>query len=231
MRLYEAMGRGWRVDRAWFRRILTIGAPAGVQVVMRNVGMMVYFGILNLLARPTESVAAFTIGFRIESIAFLPVFALNVATATIVGQSLGAGRADDAEAAVWRIVGVGAGVLAACGLFFWVMADVLAAAFTTDPVVRGLAASYLRVMAVSEPFLALVMVLNGALQGAGDARAPMVAVFCFQILFRVPLAYVLAVPLGFGAVGAWWALTASMIAQGAGIAWYFRLGTWRTREI
>lgn len=229
--LYAAIAEPWRVDRAWFRRILAVGLPAGVQVVIRNLGMMAFFGILGRTARPTEAVAAFSLGFRIESIAFLPVFALNIATATLVGQNLGAGRPDSAEAAVWRIVGVGATVMAAFGLIFWFAADALAAAFTPDPVVRAFAADYLRVMAVSEPFLALAMVINGGLQGAGDARAPMVAVFCFQILLRLPLAWLLAFGLGLGASGAWWAMTASMIAQGLGITWYFRQGHWRTREI
>lgn len=231
MSLYRSIVEPWRVDWGWFRRILAIGLPAGAQVLIRNLGMMAYFGILGLLARPTEAVAAFSIGFRIESIAFLPVFALNIATATLVGQNLGAGRPDHAESVVWRIVAVGSSVMGAFGVLFWLLADGLAAVFTTDPVVRGFVADYLRVMAISEPFLALVMVINGGLQGAGDARAPMVAVFLFQILLRLPLAVGLALWLGLGATGAWWAMTISMIAQGLGITWYFRLGHWRTREI
>ncbi len=231
MGLYKAIVEPWRVDWGWFRRILEIGLPAGGQVLIRNLGMMAYFGILGLLARPTEAVAAFSIGFRIESIAFLPVFALNIATATLVGQSLGAGRPDRAEAAVWRVATVGIVVMGAFAVFFWFTADLLAGVFTADPVVRGYAADYLRVIAISEPFLAIGMVINGGLQGAGDARAPMVAVFLFQILLRLPLAYALALGVGLGPSGAWWALTVSMIAQGIGITWYFRLGHWRTREI
>lgn len=231
MAIYQAIAEPWRVDRDWFRRILAVGFPAGVQVVIRNLGMMAFFGILGRMARPTEAVAAFSIGFRIESIAFLPVFALNIATATLVGQNLGAGRPDSAEAAVWRIVAVGVAVMGVFGIFFWFMADALAGIFTQDPVVRAFAADYLRVAAISEPFLALAMVINGGLQGAGDARAPMVAVFCFQILLRLPLAWALAFTFGWGASGAWWAMTASMIAQSLGITWYFRQGRWRTREI
>lgn len=231
MTLWQTMQGSWRPDGAWFARIGRIGAPAGVQVLVRNAGMMTYFGILGLLAKPTEAVAAFTIGFRIESLAFLPVFALNIAAATLVGQNLGAGRPDEAERAVWRIVGVGMVVTAAFAVVFWLGADFLAGLFTSDPVVRGFAADYLRVMAVSEPFLALAMVQNGGLQGAGDAKAPMIAVIVFQILLRLPLAYWLAIPVGWGATGAWWAMTGSMICQALAITWYFKRGTWKTRVI
>lgn len=221
----------WRIQAAWFQRISRIGFPAGLQVIIRNGGMMAFYAILALLPQPTQVVAAFSIGFRIESIAFLPVFALNIAAATLVGQSLGAGRPEEAERAAWRIVLLATVILSAFGLLFFLGADWLAARFTPDPVVRGHTADYLRIMALSEPFLAVAMVLNGALQGAGDARAPMWGVLLFQIALRVPLAFGLAVMWGFGPVGAWWAMTISMAAQAIGMTWYFRLGHWRRRAI
>jgi putative MATE family efflux protein len=229
--LLRAHGASWRPEMAWFGRIFRIGLPAGLQVVIRNGGMIAFYAILALLPHPTQVVAAFSIGFRIESVAFLPVFALNIAAATLVGQSLGAGRPDEAERAAWRIVVLATGILSAFGLLFFFGADWLAAQFTPDPLVQGHTASYLRIMALSEPFLAVAMVLNGAMQGAGDARAPMLGVLFFQIALRVPLAYALAVFWGFGSVGAWWAMTISLVAQAAGMAWYFQLGHWRARKI
>ncbi|MEB3196980.1 MAG: MATE family efflux transporter [Candidatus Sericytochromatia bacterium] len=230
-RLYRVSAAPWRLDLGWSRRILRVGLPAGAQVILRNLGMMAYFWILGRLNHPTEVVAAFSIGFRVESLAFLPVFALNIAASTLVGQSLGAAHPDQAEAGTWRIVGAGIAVMTAFGLAFFFGAEPLAALFTSDPLVQGYAVDYLRIMAVSEPFLALAMVLNGALQGAGDARAPLVAVMIFQIALRVPLAYLAAITLGWGAVGAWWAMTASMVAQAVGMLWYFRLGRWRHQSV
>lgn len=229
--LYPHLDRSWRVDWSWHRRILAIGLPAGVQVLIRNLGMMAYFGILGLLAHPTEAVAAFTIGFRIESLAFLPVFALNIAAATVVGQNLGAKQPEEAARAGWRIAGAGAVIMSVFGVVFFFLAEPLAAAFTKDPLVVGYAADYLRIIAISEPFLALVMVLNGAFQGAGETRVPMILTFVLQILFRLPLAYVLAAWLGMGPAGAWWAMTGSMIAQGIVVAIWFGRGTWKDRVV
>jgi putative MATE family efflux protein len=231
MRLYREAAGGWHPTREWFRRLLRIGFPAALQMLMRNVGMMAFFGILGLLPGPTAVVAAFSIGMRVEAIAFLPCFALNIAAATLVGQNLGAGRPDEAERATWRVAAVGIAIMTGFALVFWLGADALAARFTADPLVRGHVSDYLRIAALSEPFLALAMVLNGALQGAGDARAPMWSVFFFQLLLRVPLGFVLALLLGWGTAGAWWAMTVSMVAQGVGITWYFRLGRWRHQTV
>jgi putative MATE family efflux protein len=231
MQLYREAAGGWRPERAWFGRLLRIGFPSAVQVLMRNVGMMAFFGILSLLPGPTAVVAAFSIGMRVEAVAFLPCFALNIAAATLVGQNLGAGRPDEAARATWRVAAVGIVVMTGFAVLFWFGANALAARFTADPLVRGHVAEYLRVAAISEPFLALAMVLNGALQGAGDARAPMWSVLVFQLMLRVPLGYALALPLGWGTSGAWWAMTVSMVAQGLGITWYFRLGRWRHMNV
>lgn len=230
-RLFAHITQPWRSDWGWFRRILNIGLPAGVQVIARNFGMLAYFAILGLLAHPTEAVAAFSISFRIESIAFFPVFALNIAAATMVGQNLGAKRPEEAAAMGWRIAGVAMVIMTGFALFFYLAADALVARFTDDPLVASYAADYLRIIALSEPFLGVAMVLNGAFQGAGEARVPMTITLVTQVLLRLPLAWGLAVPLGLGTTGAWWAMTASMWLQGAIVVWLFQRGKWKEREV
>jgi putative MATE family efflux protein len=230
-RVHRHMPPGWRPSKVWFKRILSIGLPAGIQVMIRNLGMMAYFGILNQMANPTETVAAFSIGTRIESLAFLPVFALNIATATLVGQNLGAERPEEARRTAWKVAAVGTMVMAIFGVIFYVFAHPLAAIFTRDPVVQAFTARYLQVVSISEPMLGLVMVLNGALQGAGATRPPMFFTFGAQICFRLPLSYLLAVNLHWGSDGAWWGFTASMFVQAAAVVTYFTRGRWLENRV
>lgn len=231
MPLYAYVPRSWKLDRGWARRILAIGVPGGVQALSRNLGGMAFFGVLGLTAHPTAAVAACAIGFRIESVAFLPVFAFNIAAATMVGQNLGASQPERAQRSAWQIVGVAVALMTAFGVFFFTQAEFLASRFAPDPVVASFVADYLRIMALSEPFLAVTMVLNGALQGAGETKPPMMMTFAAQIGLRLPAAFFLAVPLGHGPMGAWWAMAGSMVVQSALVVWWFRRGTWRTREV
>jgi Na+-driven multidrug efflux pump len=93
-----------------------------------------------------------------------------------------------------------------------------------------LAVAYLRIAAISEPFLALGMVLTGALQGAGETKAPTLLTAITMIAFRLPLAWALCLPLGLGAQGGWYAMSASTVLQGLLTYWLFRQGRWhRTR--
>lgn len=204
-----------------------VGWPAGAQAMARNVAMLGYFGVLNQLPQPAAVSAAFSAAFRLEAMAFMPIFALNLAAASLVGRALGAGQVGAAKQAAWRLAGLGALALGATAVGFIVWAEPLAALCGgPDPEVRAMVASYLRIAAVAEPLLAVTMVLNGALQGAGATRIPMLATLLAQVALRWPLAWLLAVFLGWGPAGAWAAIPISLAVQATVIVSIFWRGRW-----
>jgi Na+-driven multidrug efflux pump len=75
------------------------------------------------------------------------------------------------------------------------------------------------------------MVLNGALQGAGETASPTLITIVTMIFLRVPLAALLLYGLHLGPVGAWWAMSLSTIAAGALTVVVFRRGKWRRIEV
>lgn len=219
------------LEQAWALRVLRIGVPAGVQSLARNLGGLAYFTILGFLPEATAAVAAASVGMRTEALAFLPVFALNIAAATVVGQWLGAGDVAMAERIVKRLARAAVAVMAAFGVFFFLAADWLAAAMAPDPAVAHLAAGYLRTVAVCEPALAVTMVLTGAMQGAGETRWPMLTTIAVQLGCRIPLAWALSGPAGLGPDGAWLAMGGSYFLQAATAAVLFTYSGWRTRRV
>lgn len=230
-RIYRHMPVGEPFAHDRFGRIATIGLPAGIELVVRNLGMAALLGILGRLPHATQTLAAYSIGFRIEAIAFLPVFALNIAVSTLVGQALGAGKIGAAREASVRTAWVGVGVMAVCGLAFWFGADWMAAAFSPDPEVRGIAASYLRIASFSEPALGLAIALGGTFQGAGDTRPSLFFTLGANIGIRLPLAYVLSTTLGWGPNGVAWAMTSSVFVQAAASWTYYKLGGWERHRV
>ena len=84
---------------------------------------------------------------------------------------------------------------------------------------------------VSEPFLALSLVLGGGLQGAGDTRGTMWVIIICMWIIRLPLAFFLALILGYGAVGVWAAMITSMICQGMLMSRRFHQGKWKELQV
>ena len=217
-----------RLEMDWARRILNIGIPAALQNLSRVLSMLLFTGVLARTPDATAGVAALTIGLTSESIAFMPGFAFSTAASTLTGQNLGARNPDRAERAAWAALGQGLAVMCVMGGVFFVFAPQFAHFFTHDPRVVPLAVSYLRISALAEPFLAFGMILTGALNGAGDTKAPAWASAVTMWGVRLPLAVLLAQVWHFGAVGAWWAMAASTILGGVAAYGLFKWGRWKT---
>ena len=215
------------LDVGWAKRILNIGLPAAGQNLSRVLSLMVFTGVLARSPQATAAVAALTIGLTSESVAFMPGFAFSMAAGTLTGQNLGAGDPERAERAAWVSLQQGLGVMIVMGAVFFVLARPFAHIFTHDPQVVPLTVAYLRIAAISEPFLALGMILTGALNGAGDTKAPAWTGIATMWGVRLPLAWLLIYGVGFGATGAWWAMSVSTALNGLVALALFKWGRWK----
>jgi putative MATE family efflux protein len=216
---------------SWFRRILAIGIPSAFQAFLRTGGSMVFVGILGRLPDSSAAIAALTIGLRTEAVSFMPGLAFSAAATSMVGQNLGAKQPKRAESSGWQCVRQALAFMLpiACAYFF--LGPHIAAIFTSDPKVVDLTASYLRANALGQPGLAFGMVLSGALQGAGETQIPAWVTLITMWGVRLPAAHLVTLILGYGAVGAWWTMTASSLLYGAIIAAVYKRGKWKTKEV
>jgi putative MATE family efflux protein len=187
--------------------------------------------VLILTPFGAGALAGYTIAVRIVVVAILPAWGLCNAAATLVGQNLGAQKPERAERSVWLAGFFNMAFLGVVTIVFVVFADGLVGIFTPDPAVRALGASCLRIFSYGYVIYAWGMVMVQALNGAGDTTTPtFINLVCYW-LFQIPLAFLLARTLGFGAAGVFWAVPiAELFIAAAGIA-YFRRGTWKTRLV
>jgi multidrug resistance protein, MATE family len=218
----------WRVSIPTIARIVDIGWPSVFLQVAWQAGSIVLYNILSRLGDGTvTALAALTNGLRIEAIIFLPAFALNMAASVLAGQNLGAGDPQRAEALAWKTAGAGMILLSALALPIFIWAELFASILARTPEVLAETANYLRITMVSEPFLALGTILSGAITGAGDTRATMWIIVACMWGVRLPLAYLLAITLGFGPTGVWIAMVVSMMCYAFLMSLRFRGGRWK----
>lgn len=216
-------------DGDMFRQVLSIGLPSGLQGIARNAAQILVLRIVTSTAAGTYGASALAIGLQVESLAFMPGLAVSVAATSLVGQSLGAWQVDDARQRGNVAVALGALIMGSLGVVLWFFAEQLVRLFdpSAHPTVVSAGTAYLRINALSQPILAVAMVVNGALRGAGDTRPPLVATLVGRWLVVVPLAYVLAFPAGLGVNGVWWALFAGTTVQAAWVGARWLRGKWQ----
>jgi MATE family, multidrug efflux pump len=191
-----------------------------------------WVGLMRMVAEFGDAaLAGYTVALRISVFAILPSWGMSNAAATLVGQNLGAKKPDRAERSVWVTGFANMCFLGAVAITFIAFAEQLIGIFTTDPAVVPYGVSCLRFISYGYIFYAYGMVMVQSFNGAGDTNTPTVINLCCYWLFQIPLAYALAIPLGFGAKGVFVAITISESFLAVVSVLVFRRGRWKTREV
>ena len=220
-----------RPDRETIVELFRLGLPASVEQSTRALGLIVMAGLAASFG--TVTVAAYGIGMRLLTFVIIPALGLSMATSTLVGQNMGAGKLERARAVARASAWLGFIVLTAIGVLAFVLARPLVAAFipgATQAIAEG--SLFLRIIALSFGLLGLQQVLSGTFRGAGDTRSAMALALISLWLLRVPLALLLSKATGLAQLGLWIAFPVSnLIGAAAALVWFF-LGRWqRTRPV
>jgi putative MATE family efflux protein len=205
---------------------------SGTAVFQMLIATSSWIWLIRILASfGSVAVAGCTIAIRIVMFALLPSWGLSNAAATLVGQNLGAGKPERAEASVWRATAYNVVFLGMVGAVFAALADVIVAAFTSDPEVAPIAARGLRIISAGFPFYAAGYVLTNSFNGAGDTVTPTLINIACLWLGEIPLAYGLARPAGLGPPGVFWAIAIAFSAMSLVSAMVFRRGRWKLKRV
>ena len=219
----------FQFHRETMQRILRIGVPAALGGMATFAG---HFSFLMVIARlsPTgfdgATFAAHVVGVRIESLSYLPVEAFGIAAATLVGQSLGAGRVDRARRVAHEALRQCVGYAGLMMLLFFCFAPEIYATMQSSPDVALVGVPAFRLMSLYQiPNAVLIIYLN-ALRGAGDTRFPMLCSLVGNLCVRVSVGYACGVLLNGGLFGAWIGMGADNILRAGMAAWRYRAGRW-----
>jgi putative MATE family efflux protein len=218
----------WRWNGQRVRDLLAIGVPSGLQsLAYVSAGFLVVRAVTATPSGPYGA-AALAIGLQVEGFAFMPGVALSVAATSLVGQALGAWQPRQAWRAGHAALVLAIGLMGTVGALLFVFAEPLIRAFdpSAHPIVLADGAAYLRVNGAVQPILAVFMVLNGALRGAGDARAGLLGTVVGRWGVVVPLAWLLGVVAAWGTLGVWWAFFIGISVQAGWVGLRWRSGAW-----
>ncbi|TRX72339.1 MATE family efflux transporter [Carboxylicivirga sp. M1479] len=175
----------------------------------------------------SEVLAGYTIGIRIILFSLLPSWGLSNAAATLVGQNLGARKPKEAEKAVWLVARSNLLFLGGLSVVFIVFPAWFVQFFSNDLAVIDAGTSCLRIVAYGFGFYGIGMVMTQAFNGAGDTRTPTrINIIAFWLI-EIPLAYLLAMQLGWQEQGAFYAIIFAEACMTLLALYLFKKGRWK----
>ncbi|RKX21265.1 MAG: hypothetical protein DRP51_04520 [Candidatus Zixiibacteriota bacterium] len=225
-----SIGRWYRtrVDFSMMFRIFRIGLPVSIQNITF---IIVYWFIIQIVHNYGDAAgAAMGLGNRMEAASFLAAFGFSMAAATMVGQNLGAGKPDRAAKCAWGTMKIVILETSLVSILFISIPEQIAGLFSSDPEVIKIAADYLFILGLSQVFMGIEIVLEGAFSGAGDTIPPMIVSIPGSIA-RLPLAYYFCFFLDMGINGVWWSLTITSLVKAVVLFFWFGRGKWKEKII
>jgi putative MATE family efflux protein len=212
--------------------ILNLLKVSGGGIIQNIIATSSWIGLVRIVGEfGSEAVAGYTIAIRIIIFALLPSWGISNASATLVGQNLGAKRPDRAEQSVWATGKINMILLSTIGLVFILIPNFFLSFFSEDELVIKAGAVGLRIISFGFIAYGLGMVLIQSFNGAGDTYTPTLMNFICFWMIELPVAYFLAIVLGLEEKGVFYSIiiAESILTILAFIL--FKRGKWKLKEV
>ncbi|EJN60720.1 MATE family efflux transporter [Halogranum rubrum] len=212
------------------RDIVRLGVPSALEQSTSSMAMILLTGMVATF--PPAVVAAYGLGNRLISLAFLPAMGMSQAIDTVVGQNLGAGKPERAQRASYLAMKLVAVVMVGVAVVAWLFPEPIVGVFISTKTAQAAAtiahaSDYLRTVAVMFAFMGVLQVALGTFRGAGNTRTALVFSMVTLWLGRLPATYYFVFVEGWGPTGIWVAVAiGDVVGCIAAVAWLSR-GTWK----
>lgn len=170
--------------------ILAVGIPS---IIMNSIGSVMNFGMNQILQGFTETATSvFGIYFKLQSFFFMPLFAINGATISIIAFNYGA-RKPERIVKTLKIATAAALALMLTGLLvFQLFPDLLLSLFNPSEAFLTMGRSALRTISWSFPIAAVCISLGASFQALGNGMYSTITSICRQLVVLLPAAYLLS---------------------------------------
>ncbi len=236
----------WRVRVKFWRDILRVGWPAGMQFFIDILAWSVFNSVLVSYFGEAHK-AASAAAIRYMHLSFMPAVGIGIACTAIVGRHIGQGRRDIARRRAHAAALIAVVYMGVCGLAFWTFRYPMIGLFAKVPDAASMSADEAAAMhaaivdigvkvlicaAIFQCFDAIAIVFIGALRGAGDTFWPMLISFVLSWSMIVGGGYAAVRWLPqLESIGPWIAASVYIVFVGIVMAWRFESGAWQKIDL
>ena len=185
--------KGFRPDWRLIGSIYAIGLPS---VIMMAIGSVMTFLMNKILityhAAHETAATAFGVYFKLNSFIFMPIFGLNNGVIPIVAYNYGAQNRRRMMATIKRSALYACCIMVFGTVLFWAIPDTLLRLFDASDVMLAAGVPALRIISLSFCMAGACIALGSSFQALGKSMYSMVTSIVRQLVFLIPIAYVLA---------------------------------------
>lgn len=208
--IQQKWGQWCAFSRPVLKTAWKLGLPVAMERSLISVAQIIITGVITGIG--TVAVAANHLAVTAESLSYMPAYGIAAAATTMIGQAMGAKRLDLAKKFSRLITGMGIGIMVCGGIALYIFAPYLIRIFSNEAPVIELGTQVLRIVAFSQPFFAMAIVVTGVLRGAGDTKAPFLISLVTMWGVRITLSLILSQSMGL--TGVWLAMSIELGVRG-----------------
>ncbi len=222
--LISPKGQSLTPDWNVLKPCLRVALPNMVQRFGTSMGYVAFAAMINSLGE--ISTAAHTIANTVESAFYIPGYGMQTAAATLAGNALGAGDRERMKALTAVIIKIEVFLMIISGALLFAFAPLMMGIFSSSAEVISLGSTVLRMVALSEPFYGVSIILEGVMLGVGNTKTPLVFNIIGMWGVRILGTFICTGVLGMGLTSAWACMIAHNILLFVLFLIYYKRGTW-----
>lgn len=221
-------GFSLKPESAILRPCLQVALPNALQRFATSLGYVAFAAMVNSLGE--TATAAHTIANTVESAFYVPGYGMQMAAATLAGNALGAGEHKKINHLAGMLLTLEVAMMVVSGGLLFLFAPNMMGLFSVDAAVIALGAVVLRMVAVSEPFYGVSIILEGMMQGMGQTMLPFVIGVTGMWGVRIVGTFLCTQIFGMGLISAWACMIAHNLLIFVLLTACYRTGRWKPKK-
>lgn len=221
--------KGYRIapDFSLLSKCVQVSLPLMAERFVMGMGYVVFSSLVAGLG--TLSTAAHSIAITIEEAFYVPGYGIQTAVSTLAGNAVG--RKDEKE--LWNVTKAGliiaVSIMSFMSVFLFCGSPWILKLFTADADVIVLGAAVLKIVAVSEPLFAVLIIFEGVFHGIGETKVPFVFALLTMWGIRIGMTWMVTRWFHAGLKIVWVCMVADNVCRCFLLTMWYHLKKWKKR--
>jgi len=204
--------------------IFKVGLPASIQQISMSITMIIInLIIIHLVSVGDNGITVYTIGWRIVTVAILPLLGLATAVITVTGAAYGAKEYKKLNIGFMYSVKFGLIIEIIIACFIFLLAPYITLIFTTGPgfeILKPDIELFIKISCLFYPNAAFGIASSSMFQGAGKGTYALIATLLRTIILTPVLAIIFCYIFSMGLNEVWWGIVvANLVGSAVSFTW------------